>query len=952
MQISILDPTKIKVEVLLGCPSRAFGSALPRGVNCCPSGRFIDAVISPWGAGPWAIQSPSWDAVLKSLASTAATTSPQGAAVLLLGEPLAVEQFVKSAIFRAGPRICVELDLSRAIHSYSISMITGSDVGYIGYSPDGSDFSKSFAAAAEAAAAFKGSKKSPCPVLIFHNIHRAAPEVQNLVAQIAKSRGLTLPGGKKVQSPALLVLATAPGLYPSSFSTSDVKRFVESTTKGQRLIFDASLSSSFHPMAFPAPSFKTIVTATSMIIGNMWCHRLPAGTFVHPRIFAGPRLTSAVISHASKNLHESDTSLAAVEAKIKKAALEAFKQAPNAPLPNSLVVPNRWGIMVEWEADKLWAEPCASEEIARHRVETTLPSSAANALRIPMPLELLWTADSALSYLQKHVIGQEKVIHDVVTKIQLFKTSPRENRPLFSALLLGSTGTGKTHLSKMLSRAYDKPLAKVDCSTLQDNDLLQEALFGMSSGSLASQLAVTPSAVILLDEVDKAHESIWFLLMQALDEGEMRADGRPPLNLRSCVFLATSNQLAAELSVSFDQLASRPQVEIDGFLRNALFEGQQVNEACVERFDAVYLLPPLKGEAAKHLWKTILLEEFRLRASEEVINLLSSHHEVHAVSGGARAIKRACSEVLAAPHEWGLLGKSGELLRDATAQVLTRRQKLWKEVSQQSDFVSITKGHWSASLLQDLFRVNANKANPRGPQCLILFAGPASAGKAKMAKELSVGMGKGEALVVNCSQFESNASALNYLLGDVDRQQPGCLSAAALAKPDRVILLTDIDRAPVGVVGDLLTALSAGGVLDRASKQLVDMKNTAIFLTSAACSTALAELDRKVKNSELSPADACGKAEEELVQAGSLSPESVDLLDIVVPCADSPASAASTASTLLAKDVTAEFDLPPEAFEEILKRLPDLAHRSISQKQLRREMEKIASDLAENPRAT
>jgi Ni2+-binding GTPase involved in maturation of urease and hydrogenase len=947
MQVSPLDPDSVEVEVKLGCASRAFRSTLPSQDVSCPSGRFVDAVLSPWAAGPWAVQSPSWDSFHKALSSSSMATPAPGYGALLLGEPLAIEQFVKSVSVRAGAPVCVELDLSRAVHSYSISMLTGSDVGYIGYSPEGSEFSKAFAAAVEATRPFSGREESPCPVLIFHNIHRASPEVQHLVAEITRNKALTLPSGKKVQAPTLLVVATAPGLYPSSPNPSDTQRFIASATKGSRLIFEPSIGTALCPLVLPNPDFSKIVSTASLIIGNMWSHQLPVGAFVHPRVFAGPRLTSRVLSSAK--LDESETALANVESKIKDAALSAIKSTPNAPLPESLVVPTRWGIMLEEEEGQLWAEPCPSEEIANHLMRVTLSTSAALALRVPLPLELLWNAPAPKSFLEKHVLGQDKVIEDITKKIALFKAAPRGNKPLLSALLLGTTGTGKTHLAKTMASAYGKPLVKVDCSTLQDNELLQESLFGMSQGSLASQLSVHPSAVVLLDEVDKAHGSIWFLLMQALDEGELRCDARPPINLRSHVFLATSNHLASELGVSFDKIAHRPMSEIESLLRSALFETQQINEACVERFDSVYFLPTLKGPAAQRLWGKVLLDEFGLSADEEILHHLARQYESVAASGGARGIKRACSEVVSSPSDWGMLITEGNLVRDPQAVILSRRQKLWKEACQSSVFATRAPSHWLSNALLDLLKVNSNKATPLRPQCLVMLAGPCSSGKAKIVKELSADMGKGDALVINCAHFTSSSALMENMFGSPSQSIPGKITTAAQVQPDRVILLTDIDRAPAGSVDTMLHHLASGEVQDLCTQQVIDLRHTAIFLTTSVLSEKMSELATAADKSEIPAAESCLKAEEAVLAASLLSPEALSLLDLVVPCATPEFSPASQVSIAIAREVTSEFGLPPDTAHEILNLLPTCSHLSHSEKQLRREMEKIASDLSDSP---
>lgn len=159
--------------------------------------------------------------------------------------------------------------------------------------------------------------------------------------------------------------------------------------------------------------------------------------------------------------------------------------------------------------------------------------------------------------LGQHIIGQNEAI-DVVTKaIKRNKIGLNShNRPILNALFLGSTGTGKTLLAKELSREMfgdEKYLIRFDMSEYKDKTSINK-LIGASAGYVGYQeggllteaVKNNKYAVLLMDEIEKADESIYNLFLQVMDEGFLTDNRGEKVDFRNTMIILTSNIGAKE----------------------------------------------------------------------------------------------------------------------------------------------------------------------------------------------------------------------------------------------------------------------------------------------------------------------------------------------------------------------------------------------------------------------
>ena len=155
--------------------------------------------------------------------------------------------------------------------------------------------------------------------------------------------------------------------------------------------------------------------------------------------------------------------------------------------------------------------------------------------------------------IKQNLYGQESVVNNVLDRIYIsFAGLGNANKPLASFLFLGPTGTGKTELAKLIAQSLDMKLLRYDMSEFQEKHTVSSLIgsppgyVGFEDGSvgggkLISDLTKTPHAVLLFDEIEKAHPDVSNLLLQILDEGHITGNNGKQVNVKNCVVIMTSN---------------------------------------------------------------------------------------------------------------------------------------------------------------------------------------------------------------------------------------------------------------------------------------------------------------------------------------------------------------------------------------------------------------------------
>ena len=153
------------------------------------------------------------------------------------------------------------------------------------------------------------------------------------------------------------------------------------------------------------------------------------------------------------------------------------------------------------------------------------------------------------------VFGQDPAIDALSSAIKLARAGLREGeKPIGSFLFAGPTGVGKTEMSRQLAKLLGIPLIRFDMSEYMERHAVSRLIgappgyVGFDQGGLLTEaVAKQPHAVVLLDEVEKAHPDIFNLLLQVMDHGTLTDNNGRKTDFRNIILIMTTNAGAESL---------------------------------------------------------------------------------------------------------------------------------------------------------------------------------------------------------------------------------------------------------------------------------------------------------------------------------------------------------------------------------------------------------------------
>ena len=168
------------------------------------------------------------------------------------------------------------------------------------------------------------------------------------------------------------------------------------------------------------------------------------------------------------------------------------------------------------------------------------------------------------------LFGQDEAVQHVVQAVQMAKAGLTDDgKPLSSLLFVGPTGVGKTELARLLARELGIELLRFDMSEYTEKHTVAKLIgspagyVGYEDGGLLTDaIRRTPNCVLLLDEIEKAHQDIYNILLQVMDYARLTDNKGRKADFRNVILIMTSNagaQYASQASVGFGHRVERGQ---------------------------------------------------------------------------------------------------------------------------------------------------------------------------------------------------------------------------------------------------------------------------------------------------------------------------------------------------------------------------------------------------------
>jgi ATP-dependent Clp protease ATP-binding subunit ClpB len=261
--------------------------------------------------------------------------------------------------------------------------------------------------------------------------------------------------------------------------------------------------------------------------------------------------------------------------------------------------------------------------------------------------------------LSKRVAGQEeaiKALSDAVRRSRAGLQDPK--RPIGSFIFMGTTGVGKTELSKALADYLfndDNAMVRIDMSEYQEKHSVSRLIGAPpgyvgydEGGQLTEAVRRKPYSVILLDEIEKAHPDVFNILLQVLDDGRLTDNKGRTANFKNTIIILTTNIGSATIQENFEKITDENYFEVIEETKEQVLEllKKSVRPEFLNRIDETIMFRPLTKTDIKKI-VGIQFQEIQKRLTEVGIKLQISEHALNRLAKlgydpqfGARPLKR------------------------------------------------------------------------------------------------------------------------------------------------------------------------------------------------------------------------------------------------------------------------------------------------------------------------
>ncbi|MDO4435618.1 MAG: AAA family ATPase [Cardiobacteriaceae bacterium] len=288
--------------------------------------------------------------------------------------------------------------------------------------------------------------------------------------------------------------------------------------------------------------------------------------------------------------------------------------------------------------------------------------------------------------LNQLVFGQEEAIKALSSAIKLARAGLRETeKPIGNFLFTGPTGVGKTEVTKQLAQLLGVKLLRFDMSEYMEAHSVSRLLGAPpgyvgfeQQGLLSEQILSNPHAVLLLDEIEKAHPDIMNVLLQIMDNGRITDNNGREINCRNLIIVMTSNVGATDMEKNRIGFASLHDTQAAKGQAEAAIK-RHFSPEFRNRLDGIIGFAPLNEKTIHHVVKKFLrrlemqLKERKvsMKVHDEVIAWLAKHG--YDPKMGARPMGRLIQTSIKQPLAELLL--FGELEHGGVVQINVKDDK-------------------------------------------------------------------------------------------------------------------------------------------------------------------------------------------------------------------------------------------------------------------------------------
>ncbi len=267
--------------------------------------------------------------------------------------------------------------------------------------------------------------------------------------------------------------------------------------------------------------------------------------------------------------------------------------------------------------------------------------------------------------LHMRVVGQEEAITAVSDAIRRNRAGLQDpKRPIGSFIFLGTTGVGKTELAKALAEFLfnnENNLVRIDMSEYQERHTVSRLIGAPpgyvgyeESGQLTEAIRRKPYAVVLLDEIEKAHPDVFNILLQVLDDGRLTDNKGRTVDFKNTIIIMTSNIGSHIIHENLERINDQNREEIINQTRKQVFDllKRSIKPEFLNRIDEIIMFKSLTPQEVRKIVELqINLIQKTLEKSDIKLSITKKAVDFIAAIGfdpqfGARPIKRVIQKNL------------------------------------------------------------------------------------------------------------------------------------------------------------------------------------------------------------------------------------------------------------------------------------------------------------------